>query len=308
MSLYDQQLASLQSQYGGFMSKLPSLGVSKAAIDDAKQALDIQRKMQSLANQYLTAQQAQLNTLETQKSNDLKTSQKNLKLYQTNADTSVNLYNQAIAQKNSPFGIYKTQEIKTPDSSSPTGYKTMYTRKFKDDPGATLSNLGTEISKGIPTSGLSASQQQIAKSITDPYKLSQTELGIVQASDLAASKLTDPIGKQSALLQKTQEDSTKMHPQFSQTQSALQQLMQKYQQMQTTASNTSGNNIANVGIKNSAISNTPAAAKGGAAAAQQVSGMPQKQQSATVAQANQTGQASSPFTLPNFTGLTFGGN
>ena len=306
MSVYDQQLAALQQQYQGYMNQIPKQGISNATISDLQNAIAKQQQIQALTNQYLSAQQAQLGVLDTQKANDLKTAQQNQKLYQKNADTSVNLYNQAIAQKNSPFGIYETHSIQTPDSSSPSGYRTEYTR-VQNDSGANLSNLGTEISQGIPTSGLNAAQQQIAKSITDPYNLSQTELGIVQASNLGASKLTPQIGQQQKLVQSVLNQLPGESATLGKEKNLLAQDQAKLALQQAQA--------ANKGQAGGVAATAQQAATGikapkGVAAfnALTATGMPSDNAQQPSQKANMTGQANNPSFLPNMQGLTFGGN
>ena len=308
MSVYDQQLAALQQQYQGYMNQIPKQGISNATITDLRNAIAKQQQMQALTNQYLSAQQAQLQSLDKQKSNDLKTSQENQKLYQENADTSVNLYNQAIAQKNSPFGIYETHSIQTPDSSSPSGYRTEYTR-VQNDSGATLSNIGTEISKGIPSTGLDAAQQQIAKSITDPYNLSQSELGIVQASNLGASKLTPQIGQQQNIVQSVLGQLPKESAELGKNKSLLAQDQAKLALQQAQA------DVANKGQAGGVAATAQQAALGvkapkGVAAFNSLTatGMPSDNAQQPSQKANMTGQANNPSFLPNMQGLTFGGN
>ena len=280
MSIYDQQLAGLQSKYTGYISKLPTLGVSKEAIADAQNALNIQKQMQALTSQYLAAQQTAGDLAQKQAKTYMSSQTAEQKKAQATYDAAQAAASQAASDK--PGYTYGTQTDYYTDPG--TGNLTAYPTHPRIETGNALSyqsDLAKQQTYSSLAGGSQAKQQALARQAAQ-----QT---------LAANQATKDA-------QAAQTSFGKLAPEFTNTQNELQQLMQKYQQMQTTGAKVGG-------TAKASTANTPAAAKGGAAAAQQISGMPQKDvATVATAKANQTGQASSPFTLPNFAGLTFGGN
>jgi len=277
MSIYDQQLAGLQSQYSGFMNKLPSLGVSQKAIADVQQALKIQQQMQALTNQYLAAQQNQALSQRKQSNALLSSSNESSKAAQ------IALQNAQNASKDAKQYTPGTTPLKQAMYDADGNYIGDYTSQIK---------TGNE--------ELYNQDLNKAKTFTAESQFARSSAAQARARSSQLNALATQAGQEAA---QAQSKMSAFAPMFGRTQNQLTELMQKYQQMQQSQKQTPQGGPAGT----TAGTGATGAAKGGAAAAQQVSGMPQ-QQAAAVAKANQAGQASSPFTLPNFAGLTFGGN
>jgi hypothetical protein len=303
MSVYDQQLAALQSQYQQYMAKVPQTGLSAATITDLQKALKAQQQIQALTNQYAAAQQANLSDLQSQQKSDISGSK-------TNTQTALTLFSNAANAYNA--GLGKVEGM--PGSGLP-----IWADPYSQPTKATASNV-SQLVAGASAPGM---QSEITKdwspatwnwvntSLIQPVQQAQKDVGTAEAQQLGALKLTPTIQNLSSAYNTTLSSLPSEQAAISQTQSKLASdknllRIQQAQQSAQTGQAPSPQGTTSTGAVQSAAA--PKAPKAAAAFnALTPTGMAPDTQQA-VGRANRTGEPTSPFVLPSLSGLTFGGN
>jgi hypothetical protein len=304
MSTYDDQLRAIENQYSGLMGQLPAMGVSQNAINTLQgQILPLAQQLQDQAKQWSSALR--------------KTSREQADLAKSDATTALKAVQDAANFYNKTGYSWDATHV---GPKAPDWMKRDASKYGQVTTGDLLPNVANYLhSTGqVQDSVDPHDRDYYVKGLSDYYtKYKSSDDASKAAAKLSTEDLADAVGiegkipgfasgavKDRQMLEKLMQDlkAKQAKEAAAKTADAASKGIGTPDVASKLASIATGGNVGSYG--------QAGASKGGAAASSMVSGMPQQDQAQKqVNRVNQIGSSgSSPFTMPSFSGLTFGGN